>query len=315
MFSASWTGYWYHFYKTTIILIRRCKKGSVPGTPGCMEHTGVISQLLKEAKTNEGNLAALCFDRKNAYGSIPHKLVELRLKRYHVLDRISNLILDYYNFQDENNNEIPAWYNLKRCIITGCTISSTLFTLAMNLLIKTAELECKGPVTRSGERQTPIRAYMDDMTITTTSTIGARWVLKGIGKLVTWARMSFNALKSWSLVLKKGIAMEKECFKLPGETNPTIQEKSIKSQGKLIERSLRDTIAIQDTKDNPEKWLTKVDKSGLPGRFKGWVYQHAILPKILWLLSIYEFTMAHIVQMVRKINSFSAEMVRPTEMP
>ena len=33
------------------------QKGVVQGIPGCMEHTGVISQLLKEAKTNKGNLA------------------------------------------------------------------------------------------------------------------------------------------------------------------------------------------------------------------------------------------------------------------
>ena len=73
--------------------------------------------------------------------------------------------------------------------------------------------------------------------------------------------------------------------------------------GKRIDRSLRDTIAIQETKDNLEKWLTKVDKSGLQGRFKSWIYRHTILLKILWPLSIYEFTMAHIEQMERKINS------------
>ena len=177
---------------------------------------------------------------------------------------------------------ISTWHYLERGIITGCTISATLFAQAMNLLIKTAELECRGPVTRSGVRQSSIRAYMHDMTIKTTSTIGARWVLKGI---VTWARMSFNASKSRSLVLKLGIAMEKERFKLSGETIPTIQEKSIKSLGKCIDRSLRDTIAIQETNDKLEKWLTKVDKSDLPGRFKAWIYQHAILPKILWPLS------------------------------
>ena len=149
---------------------------------------------------------------------------------------------------------ISAWHNQERGIITGCTISATLFTLSISLLIKTAELECRGPVTRSGVRQPPIRAYMDDITITTTSTIDVRWGLKGIGKLVIWARMSFNALKSWSLVLKKGIAMEKDRFKLSGETIPTIQEKSIKRRGKHIDRSLRDTIAIQETKDNLEKW-------------------------------------------------------------
>ena len=80
------------------------------------------------------------------------------------------------------------------------------------------------------------------MAITTTPTIGSKWVLKGIEKLVSWARMNFNASKSRSLVLKKGIAIEKERLKLSGETVPTIQEKSIKRLGKRTDRSLRDTI-------------------------------------------------------------------------
>ena len=63
------------------------------------------------------------------------------------------------------------------------------------------------------------------MTITTTSTIGARWVLKGFEKLVACGRMSFNASKSWSLVLKKGIAVEKERNKFSGEIILTIPEK------------------------------------------------------------------------------------------
>ena len=100
---------------------------------------------------------------------------------------------------------------------------------------------------------------MDDITIKTTSTIGGRWVLKGIENLVAWTILSFNASKSWSVVLKKSIAMEKERFKLSGEIIPTIQEKSITGLGNRIDRSLRDTIAMQVTKDNLVKWLNKVD--------------------------------------------------------
>ena len=33
-------------------------------------------------------------------------------------------------------------------------------------------------------------------------------------------------------------------------------------------------------------WLKSVDKSGLPGKFKAWVYQHSILPRILWPLLV-----------------------------
>ena len=113
------------------------QKRGVPGIPGCMENTGVISQLLKEAKTNKGNLAVLWLDLKNVYWSIPNRLVELTVKCYHVPDRISDLVLDYHNafkMRIITKGWILAWHNLERGIITGCT---TLFTLAMNLLIKT----------------------------------------------------------------------------------------------------------------------------------------------------------------------------------
>ncbi|KAI8513106.1 hypothetical protein Bbelb_097450 [Branchiostoma belcheri] len=77
------------------------QKGGVPGVPGCMEHTGVVTQLIREARENKGNLAVLWLDLANAYGSIPHKLVEAALTRHHVPEAIRNLILDYYSCKDK----------------------------------------------------------------------------------------------------------------------------------------------------------------------------------------------------------------------
>ncbi len=73
------------------------QKGGVPGVPGCLEHTGVVTQLIWEAKESKGDLATLWLDLTNAYGSIPHKLVETALTRHHVPEKICNLIMDYYN--------------------------------------------------------------------------------------------------------------------------------------------------------------------------------------------------------------------------
>ena len=52
--------------------------------PGCIEHTGVVLQLLKDAKKEKGDMAILWLDLKNAYELIPHNLVEDALKRHHV---------------------------------------------------------------------------------------------------------------------------------------------------------------------------------------------------------------------------------------
>lgn len=52
------------------------QKGGIPKMPGCIEHTEVVTQLLREAREGKGDLAVLWLDLANAYGSIPHRLVE-----------------------------------------------------------------------------------------------------------------------------------------------------------------------------------------------------------------------------------------------
>ena len=250
-------------------------------------------------------MAILWLDLKNAYRSIPHSLVEEALKCHHVPNKITELIMDYYNnFQMRMvlGNTKLVWNKLEKGIITGCTISATIFAIAMNMLIKAAEVECRDPTTRSDLRHPLIREYMDDMTITTTSVIGARWLLKGIEKLITWTRMSINAAKLRSLVLKKGKLWD-NCFKLFREYIPTIKHKLLKSLGKHFIITLKDAVAIQETRDSVEWWLNKIDRSGLHGRFKAWVYHHVVLSKLLWLLTIYEFTSYNVEQLEKRIDS------------
>ncbi|KAK0150652.1 hypothetical protein N1851_008245 [Merluccius polli] len=67
------------------------QKGGIPKVPGCLEHTGVVTQLIREAREGKGDLAVLWLDLTNAYGSIPHKLVETALERHHVPGKIRDL--------------------------------------------------------------------------------------------------------------------------------------------------------------------------------------------------------------------------------
>ncbi|XP_056127556.1 uncharacterized protein LOC130105540 [Rhinichthys klamathensis goyatoka] len=283
------------------------QKGGIPGVPGCIEHTGVVTQLIREAREGKGDLAVLWLDLANAYGSIPHRLVELALSRYHVPEKIRNLILDYYNnfsLRVSSGTSISEWHRLEKGIITGCTISVTLFALAMNMLVKSAEVECRGPLSRSGTRQPPIRAFMDDLTVTTTTVPGCRWLLRGLEQLITWARMSFKPAKSRSLVLRKGKVADQFRFMLGDTIIPSVSEKPVKSLGKLFTHNLKDTAARKGTSDDFDTWLSAVDKSGLPGRFKAWIYQHGILPRLLWPLLIYEVPITTVEGFERKVSRF-----------
>lgn len=56
----------------------------------------MVTQLIQEARINKGNLAVLWLDLANAYGSIPHKLLQLTLTNHHVPSRARDLLADYY---------------------------------------------------------------------------------------------------------------------------------------------------------------------------------------------------------------------------
>ena len=73
-----------------------------------------------------------------------------------------------------------------------------------------------------------------------------------VKRVYLWARMSFNARKSRSLVLKKGKIIE-ERFKHSGEFIPTIKQNPVKSLGKRFDDSQKDAVAIQETKENLER--------------------------------------------------------------
>lgn len=90
-------------------------------------------------------------------------------------------------------------------------------------------------------------------------------------------------------MLRKGKVIGKNSFSIENTTIPTITENSTKSLGKTFDAALKDKAAISNTRDECEQWLKEVDKTGLPERFKAWIYQHGILPRLLWPLLLCEF--------------------------
>lgn len=87
------------------------------------------------------------------------------------------------------------------------------------------------------------------------------------------------------MVLKRCKITGKFRFFVDGTAIPSITKKLIPE---TVVCSLRDTVATQIAIKELEIWLSAVDKSGLPGRFKAWIYQHGILPLVLWPLLVCE---------------------------
>ena len=183
---------------------------------------------------------------------------------------------------------MTRWQKLEKGIVTGCTVSEVLFIMGMNLLINAARRETRGPKTESGIYLPSSRGFMDDLTLTTATNVQARWMLAALTDVPLWGQMKFKAVKSRSLVIKKGQKTERFKLYVQNEEIPSIVANPIKCLGKWFDASLHDRDNARKLERQAEDGIKKIDRCGLPGKFKACLYQHALPPRLIWPLMLYE---------------------------
>ncbi|KAK0135502.1 hypothetical protein N1851_028657 [Merluccius polli] len=140
-------------------------------------------------------------------------------------------------------------------------------------------------------QQAPIRAFMDDLTITAKSVPQGRWILEDLVELTDWARMEFKPAKSRSLVLRRGHVQDRFLFKITEDIIPT---------GRLQ----RQGECEGEEEIQAETWMTPLENSGLPGKYKAWGYQYGVLPRLVWPLLVYEVPVSTVDGLKRKMNTY-----------
>ncbi|XP_052280954.1 uncharacterized protein LOC127878469 [Dreissena polymorpha] len=173
----------------------------------------------------------------------------------------------------------------------------------MNLIIKAGDRESRGPKTQTDIRLPPKRRFMDDLTITTESHIQARWILSALEEFVSWARMAFKPRKSRFLILRRGKVWQKITLRVQGEDIPSLIDKPVKCLGKWFDTTLGDSRNnTERIRQQLRNGLAKIEGTGLPGKFKAWLFQHGLLSRLLWPLMLYEIPTSTIDSLESMIN-------------
>ena len=281
------------------------QKGGIPGISGCLEHTALLSQLIREAKAERKNLVVTWLDIANAYGSIPHDVIMKALERAHIPENTRSLIKSYYSdvrIRFSTGKFTTDWQRLEKGIITGCTLSVILFALTMSWLVESAKNVTRGPTTSSGQRQANSRLFMDDINGTTETVPQTRYLLNSLDGKLKWAGLSARAKKCRSMVIIKG-KVKKRVLKVGGEAITPIQELPIKHLGKEYNDTLSEKEQIEYVKKQAIESLKKIDRCKLPGRYKAWILQHMMMPKLMWPLSIYNVPLTTVEWLQTKITA------------
>ncbi|GFR94326.1 reverse transcriptase [Elysia marginata] len=128
----------------------------------------MIGEAIQRAKSGKLNLDVVWLDLPYAYGSVPHEMIQLALRMYQVPEDIQVMLDDYFSefrMRFSTSDYTTNWINLEVGIAMGCTISPTLFVMAMEVILKAAEGSA-GPANLGGGcSMPPLKAFMDNTTI------------------------------------------------------------------------------------------------------------------------------------------------------
>ena len=281
------------------------QKGGIPGVSGCLEHTSLLSQLIREAREERKNLVVTWLDIANAYGSIPHSLIMSSLRKAHIPEEECSLVESYYSdvqIRFSTKRFTTEWQKLEKGIITGCTLSVILFALAMTILVSSAKKETKGPKTESGQQQENTRLFMDDIATTTETLVQTKHLLNNLAGKLEAGGLEVRPGKCRSLVLIKG-EVSRKTPEINGVVISSVADKPIKYLGKVYNRSLNDREQTEETVKELKRSLKKLDRCRVPGRYKAWMLQHMVLPRLMWPLTIYQVPATKVSQMQRLITT------------
>ena len=226
-------------------------------------------------------------------------------RRAHVPEEVCKLVEAYYadmKIRFTTKEFTTDWQRVEKGIITGCTLSVILFALSMTMLAMSVKEETKGPRTVSGQCKVSTRLFMDDIVTTTENMVQTKHLLsKLVGKL-EWAELYVKPEKCRSLVIKKGkVSKMTPC--IGGNPITSITEKPIKYLGKLYNRALNDKEQTEEVMKDAKQGLKKIGETKIPGRYKAWVVQHMLLPRLMWPLTIYNIPESRVEEIQRLITA------------
>lgn len=199
------------------------------------------------------------------------------MKLYHLPGNVQRII-GGIQIQFIVDDFATFWQRVEKGVFTGCTISPILFVMGIGIL----------PVINSGIYQSPIRNFMDDLTVTTSTHI-----YKQDGSFQRW-KIAFP----WRVWIKfkpkmsciKGRVSRPGWMQIQGKEIFSTVGNPIKCFGKWFNESITDKDSTEYTTKMFQTWLKIVDSSELPEKHthNAWIYQQGIPSRLMWLLYIYE---------------------------
>lgn len=308
-----------HFHRVLALRIREyftenkyldttIQKGGISGQKvPIMQQIIKIKSIIKHANDKKNGKAVILFlDVSDAFGSINREALFDILKRYHISPNFIDYLNDYYKhfeYYVKNKNlssdETLEWTT---GIIQGCPLSSLLFVIALNYILRHLDdkykEECGYEVLPNAK--VLFSSFIDDMALVSHSVEGATAVYNELKELCATLGLGFNASKC-SLMLVGFTDEEKANIDIDGIP----QNNYYKYLGAPItadgssEEAFGKFIKILGGR------MKYIDKSGFENEHKISCFRSAILPWIKrQMANMYDLDKEQRIKVVHCVRTF-----------
>ena len=111
---------------------------------GTIEHTELLTHIIKHAKNKQRQINITLLDLKNVFGQVDHKLLLKVLEYHHIPDVVKLLITDYYKnyaISIGTDTYITDPLIVGKGVLQGDCLNPLLLKMVIDTLIKTIDKE------------------------------------------------------------------------------------------------------------------------------------------------------------------------------
>ena len=138
LFTSILRNRWLSFMLKNGYMDTNIQKAFINGVPGCAEHQYKLASIIKEATGKHRSLSVCWLDLANAYGSVPHALIQFSLQHYHSPPQFTNTIASLYSGLSATittNSWATPFVPLQTGVYQGDPLSVVIFNTIMCTLI------------------------------------------------------------------------------------------------------------------------------------------------------------------------------------
>ena len=217
IFTAMVKGRWDSYLLTNGLLNTTVQKAFQPKTSGCEEHHQKLWSVLQDANSNQRSLAIAWIDLENAYGSVPHGLIDFALKYYHAPNKLTTCIQKLYS-NLWASILTPSWSSnpirMSIGVFQGDPLSSSIFNCVIGTLVDTLQYHSHHLGYRLSLSAQVISQlqFADDTCIMARNPQCCQEMLRVINRWLLWSTMKAKPSKCQAITLRSRCSAETRVY-------------------------------------------------------------------------------------------------------